>query len=64
MKFNVHVLELATLSVTLHNSKKITHVALQVSITSEVLTLPIEKYTFSERKFHEKFKYATENWVG
>ena len=57
-------LELATRSVTLCNSKKIPSIALQVSITSEVFTLPIQKYTFSESKFHEEFKYATKNWVG
>ena len=56
--------ELATHSVTLRDSKKIASIAHQVSITSEVFTLPIQKYTFSERKFHEEFKYATKNWVG
>ena len=57
-------LELATHSVTLHDSKKIASIALQVSITSEEFTLPIQKYTFSERNFHEEFKHATKNWVG
>ena len=37
---------------------------LQVNFTQKMLALPYQKYTFSERKFDEEFKYGFENEVG
>ena len=36
----------------------------RVSLTPKVLTLIQQKYTFSEGKFYEEFKYGIKNEVG
>ena len=56
--------ELAIRSVTPPDSKKLTPFELQMSLTHKVLTLPQQKYTFSERKLYEEFKYGIKNEVG
>ena len=56
--------ELATRRVTSPDSEIFTPFELQVNFTQKMLALPYQKYTFSERKFDEKFKYGFENKVG
>ena len=56
--------ELATRSVTAPDSENFAPLELQDSLTWEILTLPYQKYTFSERKFHEKFKYGIKYDIG
>ena len=48
--------ELATRSVTSPNSENVAPLELQDSLTCEILALPYQKYTFSERKCHEESK--------
>ena len=55
--------ELATRRVTLPDSDIFTPFELQVNFTQKMLALPYQKYTFSERKFDEEFKYGFENEV-
>ena len=50
--------ELATRRVTLPDSETFTPFEFQVNFTQKMLALPYQKYTFSERKFDEEFKYA------
>ena len=56
--------ELATRSVTSPDSENFAPLELQDSLTLEILAYHIQKYTFSERKFHEEFKYGIKNEVG
>ena len=56
--------ELATRSVTSPDSENVAPLELQDSLTWEILALPYQKYTFSERKLHEEFKYGIKNEVG
>ena len=56
--------ELATRRVTSPDSEIFTPFELQVNFTQKMLALPYQKYTFSERKFDEEFKYGFENEVG
>ena len=56
--------ELATRSVTSPDSENCAPLELQDSLTWEILALPYQKYTFSERRFHEEFKYGIKNEVG
>ena len=56
--------ELATRRVTSPDSEIFTPFELQVNFTQTMLALPYQKYTFSERKFDEEFKYGFENEVG
>ena len=56
--------ELATRSVTSPDSENFAPLELQDSLTWEILALPYQKYTFSERKFHEEFKYGIKQDVG
>ena len=57
-------LELATLSVTSPDSENFTPFESQVNFTQLMLDLPYQKYTFSESKFNEEFKYCIEIEVG
>ena len=50
--------ELATRSITAPDSENVAPLELQDGLTWEILALPYQKYIFSERKFHEKFKYG------
>ena len=50
--------ELATRSVTSPDSENFAPLELQDSLTWEFLALPYQKYTLSERKFHEELKYG------
>ena len=56
--------ELATRSVTSPDSENCAPLELQDSLTWEILALPYQKYTFSERKFHEEFKYGIQYDIG
>ena len=56
--------ELATRSVTSPDSENFAPLELQNSLTWKILALPYQKYTFSERKFHEEFKYGTQYDIG
>ena len=56
--------ELATRSVTSPDSENFAPLELQESLTWEILALPYQKYTFSERKFQEEFKYGIKQDVG
>ena len=56
--------ELATRRVTSPDSEMFTPFELQVNFTQKMLALPYQKYTFSERKFDEEFKYGFENEGG
>ena len=54
--------ELATWRVTSPDSEIFTPFELQVNFTQKMLALPYQKYTFSERKFDEEFKYGFGKW--
>ena len=56
--------ELATQSVTSLDSENLAPLELQDSLTWKILALPYQKYTFSERKFHEEFKYGIQYDIG
>ena len=56
--------ELATRSVTSPDSENFAPLELQDSLTWKILALPYQKYTFSERKFHEEFKYGIQYDIG
>ena len=56
--------ELATRRITSPDSEIFTTFELQVNFTQKMLALPYQKYTFSERKFDEEFKYGFENEGG
>ena len=56
--------ELATRSVTAPDSENCAPLELQDSLTWKILALPYQKYTFSERKFHEEFKYGIQYDIG
>ena len=56
--------ELATRSVTSPDSENFAPLELRDSITWKILALPYQKYTFSERKFHEEFKYGIKYDIG
>ena len=56
--------ELATRSVTSPDSDNFAPLELQDSLTLKILALPYQKYTFSERKFHEEFKYGIQYDIG
>ena len=56
--------ELATRRVTSPDSEIFTPFELQVNFAQKMLALPYQKYTFSERKFDEEFKYGFEIEVG
>ena len=56
--------ELATRTVTSPDSENFAPLELQDSLTWKILVLPYQKYTFSERKFHEDFKYVIKYNIG
>ena len=56
--------ELATRSVTSPDSENCAPLELQDSLTWKILALPYQMYTFSERKFHEEFKYGIQYDIG
>ena len=56
--------ELATRSVTSPDSENCAPLELQDSLTWKILALSYQKYTFSERKFHEEFKYGIQYDIG
>ena len=56
--------ELATRSVTSPDYENFAPLELQDSFTWKILALPYQKYTFSERKFHEEFKCGIQYDIG
>ena len=56
--------ELAPFCVTSPKFGNCARISIRVAITLKILTLPLQKYTFSEREYPEDFKNGIENWVG